>query len=252
VTESRTIFAPPIAAKDRLIFALDFDQIDEAEGFVQRLAPHVGMFKVGPRLFTCFGLEIIDRIHERGSKLFLDLKLHDIPETVSGAAREIARLRASMFTVHALGGREMIRRSVDELVGMTLIPGNPLPMCLAVTILTSHSQKDLEELGFTGPIAEHAVRLAKLAMDAGAGGIVASGHELEALRPALPAGTAFVVPGIRSQSDPLQDQTRVMTAYDAIRAGATHLVVGRPIRMAANPEEAAKRIVDEIARALEA
>src|SRR5262249_22481520 len=129
-----------------------------------------------------------------------------------------------------LGGREMIKRSVAELAGMTLIPGIPLPMCLAVTVLTSHTERDLEELGFLSPIADQVTRLAKLAMDAGAGGVVASGHELESMKRVLPKGTAFVVPGIRGERDPAHDQARVMTAYEAVRAGATYVVVGRPIR----------------------
>jgi orotidine-5'-phosphate decarboxylase len=248
--ENRPMYPSPESAKERLVFALDVDHIDQAEDLVKQLSRHVGTFKVGPRLFTRFGMEIVQRIHENGAKLFLDLKLHDIPETVAGAVREIARLRASMYTVHALGGREMIRRSLGELAKMTVIPGIPLPICLAVTVLTSHASSDLADLGFSSSIEQLVSRLATLAIDAGVGGIVASGHELPALKRVLPERTIFVIPGIRSESDPPGDQARVMTAGDAIRAGATYLVVGRPILQARNPEDAAKRIVGEIEKAL--
>jgi orotidine-5'-phosphate decarboxylase len=154
-----------------------------------------------------------------------------------------------MFTVHALGGAQMIRKALSELAHMTLIPGVPLPLCLAVTILTSHSQADLDNLGLDLPIVEAATRLAKLATDNGAAGVVASGHEIAALKQVLPPETIYVTPGIRGQDDPIGDQARVMTAKEAIRAGATYLVVGRPIRNAKNPADAAKRLVEEIANA---
>jgi orotidine-5'-phosphate decarboxylase len=244
-----SVYPRPKTARDRLIFALDVDHIDEAERLVNLLAPHVGMFKVGPRLFTGSGSLVIDLINGIGSSVFLDLKFHDIPETVSGAAREMARQRVRMFTVHALGGGQMIRRAISELAHMTLIPGVPLPLCLAVTILTSHTQSDLDDMGFQMPIVDAATRLAQLATKNGAAGIVASGHELAALRPALSEDTIYVVPGIRGQDDAVGDQARVMTAKEAVRAGATYLVVGRPIRLAKDPAGAAKRIVDEIAGA---
>lgn len=239
-----------IAPKDRLIFALDVENLEEAEDLVKRVAPLVGVIKVGPRLFTRFGTQIVEQIHDRGARLFLDLKFHDIPETVGGAAREVAQLRAHMFTVHALGGRAMIQRAIAELGRMTTIPNHPPPACLAVTILTSHTEESLRDLGLEPPIVNHAVRLARMAVAAGAPGIVASGHELDALRSALPSGTLFVVPGIRSEQDKADDQARTMTARQAIRAGATHLVVGRPIRLATDPADAARRLVDEIAAAV--
>lgn len=244
-----SVYPRPKTPRDRLIFALDVDHIDEAERLVHLLAPHVGMFKVGPRLFTGSGSLVIDLINGIGSSVFLDLKFHDIPETVSGAAREMARQRVRMFTVHALGGANMIKRAVGELAHMTLIPGVPLPLCLAVTILTSHAQSDLDAIGFNLPVVDVAARLAKLAVQNGAAGVVASGHEIEALKRVLPEETIYVTPGIRGQDDAIGDQARVMTAQEAIRAGATYVVVGRPIRNAKDPVDAAKRLVDEIARA---
>ncbi|MCK6544602.1 orotidine-5'-phosphate decarboxylase [Myxococcota bacterium] len=231
------------------MFALDVEQIDEAERFVKLLAPHVGMFKVGPRLFTGSGSLVIDLIHGLGSSVFLDLKFHDIPETVAGAAREVARQRVRLFTVHALGGAQMIRRACAELATMTLIPGIPQPQCIGVTILTSHSPDELVELGIDRPLSEQVERLAKLALGAGASGVVASGHELAGLRRVLPPETVYVVPGIRGRDDQRGDQARVMTAKEAVEAGATYVVVGRPIKLAKEPADEAKRIVDEIASA---
>lgn len=239
----------PESPRDRLIFALDVDHLDEAERLVKDLAPHVGMFKVGPRLFTSAGALVVDLVHGMGSSLFFDFKFHDIPDQIAGAARELARQRARLFTVHALGGHRMISSVTRSLRSMTIIPGAHPPVCLAVTILTSHSQEEIESLGLSGPVVDNARRLARLAVDAGAGGIVCSGQELAQLRPALPEGTVFVVPGIRSAEDEVGDQVRVMTARKAVEAGATWVVVGRPIRDAKDPVAAAQRIVEDIAEA---
>ena len=239
----------PETPRDRLIFALDVDHLDEAERLVKELAPHVGMFKIGPRLFTSAGSLVVDLVHGMGSSVFLDFKFHDIPEQIAGAAREVARQRARLFTVHALGGSKMIEAVTRGLRSMTVIPGAYPPVCCAVTILTSHSQDELHSLGFKGTVLEQAHRLARIAVAAGAGGVVCSGQELEILRPALPPSTLFVVPGIRAAGDTAADQVRVMTARRAVEAGATWVVVGRPIRDAKDPAGAAQRIVDEIAEA---
>ncbi|MGF1510636.1 MAG: orotidine-5'-phosphate decarboxylase [Myxococcota bacterium] len=238
--------------RDRLIFALDVDRLDEAEPMVRKLAPHVGVFKVGPRLFTNAGSLVFDLIHGMGSKVFLDLKFHDIPEAVAAAAREISRQRVKMFTLHALGGPKMIRAVQQRLMESTIVPGLEPPLCLAVTLLTSHTPEDIKQLGFPGPLVQHVTQLARSAVEAGAGGVVASGHEVGALKRVLPTRTVFVVPGIRRASDPVGDQSRVMSAEEAIRAGADYLVVGRPIRDAPDPAAVADAIVDEIARGLEA
>lgn len=239
----------PTTPRDRLIFALDVDRLDEAERYVKLLASRVGVFKIGPRLFTSAGSLVFDLIHGMGGHIFLDLKFHDIPASVGAAAREVARQRVKMFTVHALGGGRMIREVQQALMEATLVPGMPPPMALAVTILTSHSEDEVEALGFGRPIVEQAERLAKIAVGHGAQGIVASGHELPRLRSVLPAETVFVTPGIRDPDDDTEDQTRVMTAEQAVRAGATYIVVGRPIRDSKDPAGAAERIVEQITRA---
>ena len=239
---------PPREPKDRLIFALDVDTIEEAERLVKALVPYVGVFKVGPRLFTSAGPLVLDLVHGMGAELFLDLKFHDIPATVAATARQVARRRVKMFTVHALGGRTMFDAIGREFSEMTLIPGSPPPMILGVTVLTSHSQEELTELGFGRPLEETSLHLARLATELGAGGIVASGHELTALKPNLPEGTVFVCPGIRGPDDAVGDQVRVMTAGQAIAAGATYVVVGRPIRLADAPADAAQRFLDDIAK----
>lgn len=235
----------PQTPKDRLIFALDVDHYDDAERLVKLLAPEVGMFKVGPRLFAAAGAQVLNLIHHHGKEVFLDLKLHDIPESVAGAVREIARQRVALFTVHALGGPKMIQALLAELSQMTLIPGVLPPTCLAVTVLTSHAEAELPALGFKEPLVELVRRLGKLALDAGAGGLVASGHELAALRPLSPEAV-FVVPGIRGPGDAIGDQSRVMGPRQAVEAGATWVVVGRPIRNAKDPVEAARKVVAEL------
>ena len=237
---------PPKTARDRLIFALDVDDVDSAERLVRRLAPHVGMFKVGSQLFTSVGPLVIDLVHGLGASVFLDLKFHDIPATVGRTAKEVARARVKMFTVHALGGRMMVAQANRELARITMVPGVPLPMCLAVTLLTSHGDDELREVGLAPPLTQHSLRLAKLAMSSGATGVVASAQEVPTLRAALPPDTVFVTPGIRSSGAPSDDQARVVSAKEAIEAGATYIVVGRPIRDSQDPVEAAKRIVDEI------
>lgn len=237
---------PPATARDRLIFALDVDDLDSAERYVRRLVEHVGTFKVGSTLFTAVGPLVIDLIHGMGASVFLDLKFHDIPATVAGAAKEASRRRVKMFTVHSLGGRKMITQASNELLRTTIVPGVPRPIVLGVTVLTSHEEGELQELGISGPIADLSARLAKLAVDSGALGIVASAHELKRLREELPRYTTFVIPGIRGANDARNDQARVMSAKEAIEAGATYLVVGRPIRDAQNPADAAKRFLDEI------
>jgi orotidine-5'-phosphate decarboxylase len=239
----------PSTPRERLIFALDVDDLDEAEQLVRKLAPHVGLFKVGPTLFTGVGPLALDLIQGMGAGVFLDLKFHDIPATVGAAAREVGRQRVKMFTVHALGGRRMIQSAAAELVRMTLIPGVPPPLVLAVTLLTSHTEEELAGLGLSGPLVEHSVRLAKLALEAGAGGVVASAWELPRLREALPPSTIFVTPGIRGAGDPVGDQSRVVTATEAVERGATYIVVGRPIRDASDQVGAAQRIVEEIGEA---
>lgn len=242
----------PASARERLIFALDVDTLDEAERLVKQLADRVGVFKVGPRLFTRVGSLVFDLIHGLGSQVFLDLKFHDIPASVGAAAKEAARHRVKMFTIHALGGSTMIREVANQLAKTTLVPGASPPIPLAVTLLTSHSPEDVRALGFEQPVPELVERLGQMAVRSGAGGIVCSGHEVRELKAVLPAGCVFVVPGIRSPTDVAGDQSRIMTPAAAMAEGATYIVVGRPIRDAEDPQAAAERMVDGIAEGLEA
>jgi orotidine-5'-phosphate decarboxylase len=241
------LLVAPKTPRDRLIFALDVDDLGAAERWVKLLSPHVGMFKVGPVLYTAAGPAVFDLIHAAGSGVFLDLKLHDIPETVGRAAREAARRRIRLFTVHALGGRKMIERASGELMRLTLVPGLPRPVCLAVTILTSHRPEELREIGIEGSLEEAGERLARLGVEAGAGGVVASPHELPRLVRALPPEVLLVTPGIRGPQDAAGDQARTMGAGEAVEAGASYVVVGRPIRDADDPVGAAEAIVADIA-----
>ena len=235
--------------RDHLIFALDVDDIDRAERLVQLLSPHVGTFKVGSQLYTTAGPMVLDLVHGMGAGVFLDLKFHDIPATVGAAAREVARQRARMFTVHALGGRKMISSAARAMARSTIVPGLERPIILAVTILTSHTEQELHEIGLQTPLEEQSARLAGMAVEAGAGGVVASAREVPMLRATLPERTIFVTPGIRASTDRRDDQARVVTAKEAIEAGATYLVVGRPIRDDPDPAGAAQRILDDIASA---
>ena len=239
----------PKTPKERLIFALDVGDLETAERLIKQVAPHVGMFKLGSQLFTSVGPMVLDLVYGMGADVFLDLKFHDIPATVGLAAKEAARLRTRMFTIHSLGGANMIRHAAKALQSTTLIPGVQKPIILGVTVLTSHEPGDLESLGITGSLEETSKRLAKLAVENGAEGIVASAQEVPMLKQILPKDTVFVTPGIRPAGDDHGDQSRVVTPAKAIEAGSTYLVVGRPIRNAADPADAAKRIVDQIAEA---
>ncbi len=238
------------AARSRLAFALDLDDPDGADVWIDRLAGEVGLLKIGSVTFARLGPEVVRRARARGHEIFLDLKLHDIPATVEGAAREAARLGVRMMTVHALGGPKMIEAARRGLARGAALVGVREPALLAVTVLTSHVEADLRGVGVEGPIARRVVALAQMAVAAGASGVVSSPEELLALAEALPAGALRVTPGIRGPGEATQDQARTLPADEAIRRGATHLVVGRPIRDAVDPVAAARALVERIARAL--
>lgn len=248
----------PRAARSRLIVALDLPTADAAARMAERLHDHAGMFKVGLELFSAEGPVLPRYLAARGEGVFLDLKFHDIPNTVRAASREAAALGVSMFNVHASGGRKMMEAAREgALAGCA---GGKPPLVLAVTVLTSLSPADLHELGVAGDpkdaviqlarLAEHAViRLARLAKSAGLDGVVASAREATAIRKACGPEFTIVTPGIRPAASAAQDQARVSTPADAILAGADYLVVGRPITAAQDPEAAADAIVAEIERA---
>ena len=225
--------------RDRLIVALDLPQGDAARALVERLAGHVGLFKVGSQAFTAAGPELVREIVGRGEKVFLDLKFHDIPNTVAGAVASASRLGVSLVDVHGLGGRAMMEAAVGALPAM----GTRL---LAITILTSHDEETLGEIGVNGSMAESVRRLAQLARDAGADGVVASPHEVALVREACGSDFLIVTPGIRPAGAALGDQARAATPAAALAAGADYVVVGRPITGATDPAAAADAIVREM------
>ncbi len=214
--------------------ALDFASWSEAEAFARAVAPAVGMLKVGLELFAAEGPSAVRAAAALGRPVFLDLKLHDIPNTVEGAARAAARTGASLLTVHAAGGTEMIGAAVGG--------AGPEVRVLAVTVLTSLDAAALRAIGLEGSLEDAVVRLAKLAVVAGAGGLVCSPHEVAAVRAAVGEEPLLVVPGVRPAGAAKGDQARVATPAEAVCAGADVIVLGRPLRDAADPAAAARGI----------
>jgi orotidine-5'-phosphate decarboxylase len=236
---------------DKLIFALDAAGYDEALSWIELLSGHVGMFKVGKELFTSVGPKIVETIKQRGSRVFLDLKFHDIPNTVARAAEAAVGLNVDMFNIHAAGGARMIRETVDAVAACAEKRGIESPVVLAVTVLTSLNNSDLAEIGFETTTSDLVLRLAKMAQKSGASGVVASPQDIVTLRRDLGEDFVIVTPGIRSADEPVKDdQKRTLSAFEAIQAGADYIVVGRPIRQAKDPLTTCRRIVQEIADGL--
>ncbi|NLC71366.1 MAG: orotidine-5'-phosphate decarboxylase [Desulfuromonadaceae bacterium] len=236
-------------ARRKLIFALDVETLGEAERWVARLRNRVGLFKVGKQLFTRCGPDAVRMIRDNGGEVFLDLKYHDIPNTVSKAAVEAARLGVKMFNLHALGGREMMTATAAALRDHCG-DGPARPLLLAVTILTSMSSEALREVGIPQSPEEIVPRLALLAKQSGIDGVVASPREIALIRAGCGPGFTIVTPGVRPLNAAADDQKRIAAPGEAIRAGADFLVVGRPIAAAADPEAAASAMVEEMAAAL--
>jgi orotidine-5'-phosphate decarboxylase len=241
-------------ARKRLIFALDTSSLADAFKWVEMLSGRVGLFKVGKEAFTSFGPDLLKGIKERGGGIFLDLKFHDIPNTVSAAALAAAAWGVDMFNVHAAGGPEMMRRTAEAIRGL---PGPRKPLMLAVTVLTSLDDNDLKEIGYRYSTTELALNLAGLAKRSGMDGVVASAWEVSAIRRHCGKDFVIVTPGIRlaegsEKRIASDDQKRTLTPAEAIREGADYLVVGRPIRTALDPGKTADSIVEEISRALSA
>ncbi len=237
-------------AKQRLIFALDVETLEEARSWVDRLQGQVGVFKIGKQLFTRCGPEVVKLVQAGGADVFLDLKYHDIPNTVAMAGLEALRLGVRMFNVHALGGFEMMSRLVAE-VDKACPRGNPQrPILLAVTILTSSNEETLRGVGIDRPVEVMVPKLAKLAKAAGMDGVVASPKEVTLIRAVCGDDFLIVTPGVRPSFASQDDQKRVMTPGDALRAGADYLVIGRPISAAADPAAAARLIIREMQGAL--
>ncbi len=236
---------PELSARDRLIVALDVASEIDAEKLIASLGDAVSTFKVGKQLFTALGPAMVRRLIDAGYKVFLDLKYHDIPNTVAAAVAEAAKFGVAMLTVHASGGSEMLK-AAQVAASCSATP----PLILAVTVLTSLKDEDLTEVGVSGRTVDQVLRLAALARGAGVGGVVASAQEAQAIRRLLGTGFAIVTPGVRPAGTSAGDQARVVTPAEAIRAGATHIVVGRPITEAPDPGKAARAILAEIEQAV--
>jgi orotidine-5'-phosphate decarboxylase len=231
-------------AKDRLIVALDVPSATQARQIVQSIGDGATTYKVGKQLFTAEGPQVVRDLVSSGRKVFLDLKFHDIPNTVAAAVRSAAELGVTMLTVHASGGSKMLKAAAEAAAQSAA-----KPTVLAVTVLTSFSDADLQEIGVSGTVLTQVLRLGALARKAGCGGLVASAHEARELRRELGEGFAIVTPGVRPAGSAAGDQARVVTPREAIAAGATHLVVGRPILEAVNPAQAAADILAQIQEA---
>jgi orotidine-5'-phosphate decarboxylase len=223
---------------NRLIVPLDVPSAAEADALLERLDGVPSWIKVGLELFCAEGPSIVTAYAARGLRVMLDLKLHDIPETVARATARVASLGAGLLTVHAGGGRAMLEAAVRGCGEVRI---------LAVTVLTSLDDADLAEIGAEGPVADLVRRRAELAIAAGCHGVVASPHEVAAIRAIAPPGFVIVTPGVRPAGSAAGDQKRVMTPRDARAAGADMVVVGRPLRDAPDPAAAARAVVDELA-----
>jgi orotidine-5'-phosphate decarboxylase len=232
--------------RERLIVALDVDTLKQAKELVQMLAGEVGLFKVGKQLFTHAGPQAVQLIQELGGEIFLDLKFHDIPNTVAKAAIEATRLGVKMFNVHASGSLEMMRTTVKEVERVCRRQKLRRPIMLGVTVLTSLNQDDLQRVGVEHKVADQVVRLALLTKEAGMDGVVASPHEVGDIRKACGPSFVIVTPGVRPAQSKNNDQQRVMTPSDAVRAGVDYIVVGRPILESADPVSAARAIVADM------
>jgi orotidine-5'-phosphate decarboxylase len=232
--------------RERLIVALDVDTLEQATELVRQLAGEVGMFKIGKQLFTHAGPQAVRQIQEQGGEIFLDLKFHDIPNTVAKAAIEATRLGVKMFNVHASGSLEMMRTTVKEVTRTCRQQKLRKPIMLGVTVLTSLNQDDLQRLGVDHKVADQVVRLALLTKEAGMDGVVASPHEVADIRAACGQRFVIVTPGIRPADSSRNDQQRVMTPQSAVRAGVDYIVVGRPIIEAKDPAAAARAIVADM------
>jgi orotidine-5'-phosphate decarboxylase len=234
-------------AKDRLALALDVDNDREALGIVAELKDLVGVFKVGLQLFTAYGPDIVRRITGMGGRVFLDLKYHDIPNTVAKASAEAVKLGVSIFNVHSLGGFDMMKAAAESAKETAEKLNLPAPVVLAVTILTSMDEKSVrKELKITRSLQREVVHLARLARRAGMHGVVASPQEIKTLRRAVRGEFMILTPGVRPAWADRDDQKRVMTPGEAVEAGADYIVVGRPVLKARDRRTAVAKILEEI------
>ena len=226
-------------AADKIIVALDVPTKRQAIDLVEKLRDRISFFKIGLQLYTAEGPEIVRAVSATGSKVWLDLKLHDIPNTVRRAVESASGLGVQMLTIHLSGGSEMVRAANEARLNNMLL--------LGVTVLTSATEETLREIGIQNRVDDQVLRLAKLGIEAGIDGVVASSHEIKPLRREFGDKIKIVVPGIRPSWSEPGDQKRTMTPCEALEAGADYLVIGRPIIAHPNPNEATKRILEDIA-----
>ena len=250
MTEARTAVNTPIPAKDRLIIALDVDSAEAARRIVAETSEFAGAFKVGLQLFTTAGPDFVRELCDSGRKIFLDLKFHDIPNTVAKAGIEAARIGVWMFNVHAAGGNEMMKRVVSEVGNYCENARILRPKIIGVTVLTSSSDDALREVGIEATADDQVARLAALAKAAGLDGVVASAREAGSIRQSWGDDFLIVTPGIRPDNASNDDQQRVMTPAEALRSGSDFLVVGRPITASQDMSAAAQSILSEISSVL--
>jgi orotidine-5'-phosphate decarboxylase len=227
--------AAEINPRERIIVALDLSTSEAALALVRKLSPHAGLFKIGLQLYTVAGPDIVRALHDLGGRVFLDLKLHDIPNTVGRAVESVGSLGVEMLTIHLSGGRAMVEAGVRAAA--------PEMLLLGVTVLTSADEATLRETGVDSPMEEQVLRLARLGAESGIGGVVASALELGPLRRAHGSQIKIVTPGIRPPGSSTDDQRRALTPAEALRASADFLVIGRPITAAQNPRAALEQLV---------
>jgi orotidine-5'-phosphate decarboxylase len=231
-------------ARKKILFALDVPGMEEVGKWSALLSNRVGMFKIGKQLFTSCGTEAVRKIRDAGGEVFLDLKYHDIPNTVAMATLEAARLGVQLCNLHALGGYEMMATTMEAL--NREFKGGNRPKVLAVTVLTSSTADTLAEIGISATVEDQVRKLALLAKRAGVDGVVASPLEVPAIREACGKDFLIVTPGVRPAFASADDQKRIMTPGEAVGAGADYLVIGRPISAASDPVRACEMIIDEI------
>ena len=229
-----------------IIAALDVPTVEQALDLARRIAPAVGAFKIGKELFTTAGPDIVRRVRDTGASVFLDLKFHDIPNTVAKAVAAAVRLDVQMLTIHTSGGSEMMRAAEQAAQQAAAQSNRPAPLVLGVTVLTSHDSDTLAELGWETDVARQVERLALLASKSGVRGLVCSPLEIATLRRVLPSHMQLVTPGIRTGAEKADDQKRTLSPREAMDAGASWLVIGRPIYAAADPRAAAESILKSL------
>jgi orotidine-5'-phosphate decarboxylase len=235
-----------MAAKDKIIFALDVANKEEAAKWISILKGRVGFFKIGLELFTAAGPDIVSQVKEAGIRVFLDLKFHDIPNTVAGAVRSAVRLGVDMMTLHLSGGNAMIAAGVGAAREESANLGLKRPKIIGVSVLTSLGDSDMKELGFRSNAVEQVITLLSVALKSGADGMVCSPADLDRVRPLAPKGFTVITPGVRPAGADKGDQSRVATPASAIKAGSSLLVIGRPISAAIDPVKAVELIVSEM------